>query len=111
MVKNTVLYGVYGLDRSLFVTMFCENKNNPVMKCNGKCKLAEMQQEEEKEKSTSTLIKYETEILFFSGNLTTSVVSSCADALVEYEIDYYCAFYSDPTAGKTIKPPESNFWG
>jgi hypothetical protein len=42
-------YGVlnYSLNNAEFTEKYCQNKAKPVMKCNGKCKLAKLAKETE----------------------------------------------------------------
>jgi hypothetical protein len=60
-------YGVlnYSLNNSEFTEKYCENKAKPVMKCNGKCKLAKLAKETEKNDSDKNIsIEKELELYF-----------------------------------------------
>lgn len=62
-------YGVlnYSLNNAEFTEKYCENKAKPVMKCNGKCKLAKLAKETENNKSDkNTVIEKET-VLYFQS--------------------------------------------
>lgn len=43
-----VYFAYYLFDNEGFVEVFCENKNTPELHCDGKCKLAELANEEDK---------------------------------------------------------------
>jgi hypothetical protein len=60
-----VLY--YSLNNSDFTEKFCVNKDKPVLKCNGKCKLAKLAKETEKNNSDkNNSIENET-VLYFQS--------------------------------------------
>ena len=53
-VKMGVFYTFYTVDRQDFVQMFCENKERPEMKCNGKCHMKKvMKSNSEDDKKTN----------------------------------------------------------
>ncbi len=62
-------YGVlnYSLNNTEFTQKYCENKAKPIMKCNGKCKLAKLAKETEKNNSDkNNSIENET-VLYFQS--------------------------------------------
>ena len=62
-MKNSILYAIYEYDTHLFITAFCENKNNPRLHCNGKCRLVKMQREQKENESEKLLKQLQTETL------------------------------------------------
>lgn len=41
-VGSSLIYGLYAVDKELFVEMFCENKDNPELHCDGTCVLSKL---------------------------------------------------------------------
>jgi hypothetical protein len=62
-MKNSILYAIYEYDTHLFISAFCENKNNPRLHCNGKCRLEKMQKEQKENESERLLKQLQTETL------------------------------------------------
>ncbi|MGJ1423788.1 hypothetical protein ACR79B_07350 [Sphingobacterium spiritivorum] len=63
-MRNNLLYVIYEYDTALFISMFCENKNKPQLKCNGKCKLAKMLKEQKEEEATKVLKQLQSEVFY-----------------------------------------------
>ncbi|MCI4441879.1 MAG: hypothetical protein JHC39_00085 [Lentimicrobium sp.] len=60
-----VLY--YSFNNAEFTEKYCENKDKPVMKCNGKCKLAKLAKEAEKNNSNKNNVAEKETILYFQS--------------------------------------------
>lgn len=65
VTKNSLLLALYELDTGAFVSLFCENKNRPQLKCNGQCKLTQMAKEQEEENASKTLKNLQQEICLY----------------------------------------------
>ncbi len=65
VTKNSVLLVFYKVNTSLFVSLLCENKSRPELKCNGHCKLAQMAKEQDKEDGANALIHLQQEIFLY----------------------------------------------
>ncbi len=65
IVKNTALLSLYELNQDLFVTMLCENKAKPALKCNGKCQLSRIAAEQKQDNAAQVLNSLQTDIFFF----------------------------------------------
>ncbi|UOB17262.1 hypothetical protein [Abyssalbus ytuae] len=51
-IKTGLIFGYYILNTPGFIERYCENKDKPELKCNGKCQLAKMiNQNSEKDKN------------------------------------------------------------
>lgn len=87
--------------------MFCVNKELPQMKCEGKCKLAKMQQEESDEKSANTLKQLQTEGIYFLSlfNDSSSLYGDFGDAMGISHKPFYNRLYAFIFMAKPIKPP------
>ncbi|MCT3918912.1 hypothetical protein HZP98_04420 [Elizabethkingia anophelis] len=105
-MKNSALYVLYDYNQDLFITIFCENKSRPQMKCNGKCKLAKMQKEQNEKDAANTLKQLQTEIVYYhpiqSFNLTSDNVSF--EELIK-KIAYHKNLYYFVYTSQLLKPP------
>lgn len=54
----------YSLNNAEFTEKYCENKAKPVMKCNGKCKLAKLAKETENNKSDKNTLNEKETVLY-----------------------------------------------
>ena len=64
--------GYYAMFTNDFVERFCENKDRPELKCDGKCALSQMlSQKADDEKTPINLDLLKNEIVLFIGSLTT----------------------------------------
>lgn len=107
-MKNPVLYTIYEYDTDLFVTMFCENKDRPQLKCNGKCHLAKMQKEQSEKDAENRLKQLQTEVVFY--NSTTPVYFVKNELCVVEKtgtIAYYNKSYSFLFTLDLVKPPDT----
>lgn len=65
IMKNNALYLVYEYNNTLFENLFCENTDRPELDCHGKCMLAEMQNDQEKDDNSAHLLKqFQVELLY-----------------------------------------------
>jgi len=107
ITKNTVLYAIYEYDIRLFVTMFCENKNRTELKCNGKCKLAKMQHEQDEENAASRLKQLQTEIVYFFPVKPIPWAGNHPPQQRKIIFLYYEHPYSFELISRLVKPPET----
>ena len=107
VTKNSLLFALYELDTGTFVSLFCENKTRPQLKCNGHCKLAQMAKEQDKKDASQALNNLQQEIFLYYQEPPVLLpdISYCeensrgfANAPVK---KYTCAFLS-----RNDKPPE-----
>ena len=106
-MKNTVLYAVYEYDRSFFIEAFCVNKDRPQMKCNGHCKLAQMQQEKERQKADDVLKQLPSEITYFFPVKTLSASNDlCTEVLLIISPLYRNNLHAIRFTSRQEKPPE-----
>lgn len=105
--KNSILLAIYKADTALFVSLFCENKDRPRLKCNGKCRLAQMAKEQEQKDASDALARAHSETVLYcpltnmplNNELEMAVSNTACNA-------YYEAPYSFLYTSKTIKPPQ-----
>lgn len=107
LIKNSVFYAIYEYYKSSFIELFCVNKELPQLKCEGKCKLAKMQQEERDEKSANTLKQLQTEGIYFLSLIgdCSAVYSDFGDAIGISHKPFYNRLYAFIFIAKPIKPP------
>lgn len=106
IMKNAVLYAIYKYDTETFIAMFCENKYRPQMKCDGKCKLAKMQKEQNEKDAADTLKQLQVETVCNAPARPFSIVHN-----EFFQVDtaikgiYYQQSYSFLYVTELIKPP------
>ncbi|MCO5235081.1 MAG: hypothetical protein M9933_02340 [Chitinophagaceae bacterium] len=106
IMKTSILYTVYEYDKAFFIELFCVNKDRPQLKCNGHCKLAQMQQEENEKNADNILKQLQSEIVYFSPVSMSLIDKDCF--LVTNKIQfpsYHNQLYSFLFTAKLIKPP------
>ncbi|MFC0318733.1 hypothetical protein ACFFI0_10450 [Olivibacter oleidegradans] len=109
IMKNTILYTIYEYDKASFIAMYCKNKDRPQLKCNGKCKLAKMQQEENEKNTANALKQLQSEVICFYPLRTTpfSDKEHCFFILPTNGIVTDTQLYSFIYVSKLVKPPET----
>lgn len=65
LMKNSILYAVYGFNREVFIELFCVNKDRPDLHCDGKCELSKMFREKQKENASRILLQLQLENQYF----------------------------------------------
>ncbi len=107
-----MLYTVYEYDTKLFVTMFCENKDRPQLKCNGKCYLSKMQKEQDEKDAESRLKQLQTEIVYYNATTSIYIAQNVLRFVEETEQSaYYNRLYSFLFTSRLVKPPETAILG
>jgi len=106
MMKTSVLYAVYEYDKAFFIDLFCVNKDRPQLKCNGHCKLAQMQKEENEKNADNILKQLQSETVYFSPMpmSLTGYDRSLMTNKIQFP-SYYNHLYSFLFTAKLIKPP------
>jgi hypothetical protein len=66
LMKNSMMYALYGVDKEVFVQMFCVNKDRPELHCDGKCELSKMLDAKDQEKAAQVLLQMQLDIPFLS---------------------------------------------
>src|SRR5210317_1535035 len=61
---NTAVYSIYEFNKSQFIENYCENKDKPELKCNGKCHLSE-QMIDITDNNSEPIVQFLPEILLF----------------------------------------------
>lgn len=107
IVKNPIIHTVYQYDTNLFISLFCENKERPQLNCDGKCYLAKMQKEENKEEAASMLKQLASEILFYDRATPVDVVCGITQMASENKpASFYNRLYTFLYSKYEVKPPE-----
>lgn len=65
LMKNSILYAIYGFNPEVFIELFCVNKDRPDLHCDGKCELSKMFREKQKENASRILVQLQLENQFF----------------------------------------------
>lgn len=108
LMKSSILYTIYEYDKAAFVELFCVNKDRPQLKCHGKCKLAQMQREENEKNADDILKQLQSEIVYsFPVRLTPLTDDAVLFAAAKTNLSSYCNYlYSFLFTSKQVKPPQ-----
>lgn len=87
--------------------MFCENKERPQLKCNGKCKLAKMQKDQNENDAANRLKQLQTEMVYYYPIPSFSIVNNdlCSEEIVR-KTTYFNSLYSFLYTSQLVKPPD-----
>jgi hypothetical protein len=99
------IFAEYVMDIEQFTELYCENKDKPELKCNGKCHLADQLADNQEEKESKD-IQVSPEILMFIA-VANFEIEEHLDFYVEENISYY--FNTDLTEGignVIFQPPQ-----
>jgi len=105
IMKASVLYTVYEYDKAFFIELFCVNKDRPQLKCNGHCKLAQMQQEENEKNADNILKQLQSETVYFSPVSIPLTGNGGFLILDNTQLPYYNLQYSFLFTTELVKPP------
>ncbi|HMN31889.1 MAG TPA: hypothetical protein PKA54_00795 [Chitinophagaceae bacterium] len=93
-----------------FTHLFCKNKSNPLMKCNGQCKMNEMVAEHHNESASDVLSHLQKEFFLY---YETPMGYKKLNPLLVYSKKIYPQFqhslYHFLSFNKIEKPPTSSF--
>ena len=106
IMKISILYTVYEYDRAFFIELFCVNKDRPQLQCNGHCKLAQMQREENEKNADNILKQLQSETVYFSPVSMSAIDYDRSLTANEIQFpSYYDHPYSFLFTAKLVKPP------
>jgi len=89
------IFAEYIMDIEQFTELYCENKEKPELKCNGKCHLADQLADSQEEKQ-DTELQVTSEILLFFADVKLET-EEYFNFYIEKNISYY--FNTDLTEG------------
>ena len=105
MIKNTALLSLYELNQDLFITILCENKSKPSLKCNGKCQLSKISKEQQQDQAAQVLNHLQSDIFFFYENkVSINAKHSFKEIVVVYN-PLPNNHYQSPSSTEVDKPP------
>lgn len=108
IAKPSLVYAIYEYDLPLFISMFCENKDRPQIKCNGKCYLYKLQKEQDKKEATNTLKQLQTEIVYFNLITPFKLINNQLLFLKKAkQVIYYNKLYAFMFISHLKKPPKN----
>ncbi len=105
-LKVTATFGYYALFTEDFIARFCENKNKPMLQCDGKCELSKMlllEADDDKIPINLESLKNETVLFlvsFFEVDFSKFTAASLADL-------YYKDHYNFHFSANMIHPPRA----
>ncbi len=103
-LKVTATFGYYSLFTEDFIERFCENKDKPMLQCDGKCELSKMllqEADDDQMPINLELLKNES-ILFLAAMFKVDIIEFPTSSLADlYYMDYYTFDFSD----NMIHPP------
>ncbi len=101
---NSAVLGVYELNKSEYIAAFCENVDEPELKCDGKCHLTKQlvdTQTEPQENEYPTLIP-EQELFAYQVNFNGSEIT-----IKKGNIPFYSPFYTQADLSDLEHPPKA----
>lgn len=105
-MKTSILYTIYEYDKTFFIELFCVNKDRPQLKCNGHCKLAQMQREQNEKSADNILKQLQSETIYFSPVLMSLTGNDRSFVIDKTQLpSYYNHLYSFLFTSKLLKPP------
>ena len=104
-IKVTLNYAYYKMDTVGFIERFCENKNKPELKCNGKCHLKNVATSQDEDKNTPKITIDFKEILFFSNTFEVFVFYK-NEYIKKQNLIVYQNLYSFNNINDCFRPPE-----
>jgi hypothetical protein len=105
ITKNTALLSLYQFNQSLFVSLLCENKSRPTLKCNGKCQLSRIAKEQQQDRAAQVLNSLQSDIFFFYESPTIHYPSFQLYSLKKVYNQAKNAIYQNPNLARINKPP------
>jgi hypothetical protein len=96
IVRNTVVQRIYN------------NKENPLLKCEGKCYLAKIQKEQKEQNAQHTLKELQSEIIYFTPSAALQAIFKPISGISRQEplMAYYLNLYDFDFAAQRVKPPQ-----
>jgi len=106
IMKNSILVGFYEINTKAFVSLFCENKSKPELKCNGKCQLSQIAKQEERNTHHNLIIQLQQEVvLYFHQPLNPFIENTFNNIKASFNL-FQQHNYSFLYLSKNDKPPE-----
>lgn len=107
LMKNSILYAVYGFDKEVFIELFCVNKDRPDLHCDGKCELSKMFREKQEENASRILVQLQLENQYFPPSFSFDFPEVSSFKQVENVPDLLLPdTYSFDFIKKNRKPPQ-----
>lgn len=97
-IKSGVIIGFYLADTPSFVELFCVNQDKPEMKCNGKCELSKLaQQNSSNEKPTYLDFLQKEVVVYFSAPSKHTFKTKTFQSLISgvYQNNYQFLFVQE----------------
>ena len=100
-------YAYYYVDQSDFIAQFCENIDQPELKCNGKCHLAEVSKKDAtNDKAPSKMMVTKNIVLYVQEN---AVLDFGVTIYKKTPINKYYNLYAYLSEHSVFHPPHQNF--
>lgn len=106
LMKNSILYAVYGFQPDIFIELFCVNKDRPDLHCDGKCELSKMFREKQKENASRILVQLQLENQYFPPSFVFDFPEISLPEPVNRPAFTRPDIYSFDFIRKSSKPPE-----
>ena len=98
IMRNSLMLSFYLFDSEDFVELFCENKEKPELKCNGKCELSKMAKQDDQKPERSSLIdQLQNELIYYATAFESSIFAPLNEIYPGFEYqNQYVFLYSQP---------------
>lgn len=102
-IGTNIMYGLYMIDQSLFVELFCENKGHPEEHCDGSCMLAKLGDHDHNHADHSSILDvYQVPLLFYIPETTIELLPSEEE---RFSFTFYENRYDFEFFPKKVHPP------
>jgi hypothetical protein len=99
-----VIIANYELNKDYISKVLCENRNKPMMHCNGKCQLKkQLDKEEKQEQSPTNPLKEKNEVQFFQNS--KSAFPYLSSSFLTDRISFSNSYISDKHLLSIFHPP------
>ena len=90
-LRISITYAYYYIDSTGFIEKFCENKDKPELKCNGKCHLKKVvEKNTDNEEIPLKAIDFKEINLFVVEQMTYNLINVSIEKLqISYDLDLY----------------------
>lgn len=96
----------YSFNNAEFTEKYCENKAKPVMKCNGKCKLAKLAKETDNNNSDKNTVSEKETVLYCKSIENIEFIVFLPQ---KKDIKIKCSLHNYNSTSSNFHPPNSCF--
>jgi len=102
-IGTHLMYGLYMIDQSLFIELFCENKDHPDEECDGSCMLGKMGEHDHSSSDSSPVLDvYKIQLVFYIPYFQPEIPDFKQKS---YPFSFYKNLYRFELPEDNLRPP------